>query len=47
MVYNQTQQETSYLIPNTQYIIKVDPKIKGYTYNDNANSIFVKTPISS
>ncbi|KAF0753286.1 Tyrosine-protein kinase receptor Tie-2, partial [Aphis craccivora] len=46
LVYNQTKKEISDLIPNTQYVIKVDPKIKGYTYEDYANIIFVKTPIS-
>lgn len=47
LVYNQTKKDISDLIPNTQYIIKVNPTIKGYTYDDNANIIFVKTPISS
>ncbi|KAL5235451.1 hypothetical protein ACI65C_002861 [Semiaphis heraclei] len=47
LVYNQTKREIWDLIPNTQYVIKVDPTIKGYTYNDNANTIFVKTPISN
>jgi len=47
LVYNQTKKVISDLIPNTQYIIKVNPIIKGYTYHDNANIIFVKTPISS
>jgi len=47
LVYNQTKKNISDLIPNTQYIIKVNPTIKGYTYHDNANIIFVKTKISS
>lgn len=34
------------LKPNTQYIIKIEPTIKGYSYNDNENVIFVKTSIS-
>ncbi|XP_060851896.1 uncharacterized protein LOC132930188 isoform X2 [Rhopalosiphum padi] len=46
LVYNKTRQEISNLIPNTQYIIKIDPKIKGYTYDDYSNMIYVKTPIS-
>ncbi|KAL5235450.1 hypothetical protein ACI65C_002860 [Semiaphis heraclei] len=46
LVYNQTKCEIRDLIPNTQYAIKVDPTIKGYTYNENANTIFVKTPLS-
>lgn len=45
-VYNQTRREIWNLIPNTQYVIKVDPTIEGYTYSDNANIVFVKTPIS-
>ncbi|KAL4119661.1 hypothetical protein QTP88_012455 [Uroleucon formosanum] len=47
LVYNQTQIEIWDLIPNTQYVIKVEPAIKGYTYDDNVNIIFVKTPISN
>lgn len=47
LVYNQTRIEIWDLIPNTQYVIKVEPTIKGYTYNDNTNIIFVKTPISN
>ncbi|CAI6376985.1 unnamed protein product [Macrosiphum euphorbiae] len=47
LAYNQTRIEILDLIPNTQYVVKVDPKIKGYTYNDNINIIFVKTPISN
>jgi len=46
LVYNQTKKEITDLIPNTQYVIKVNPEIKGYTYDDNANIIFIKTPIS-
>ncbi|XP_027837642.2 uncharacterized protein LOC114120057 [Aphis gossypii] len=46
LVYYYKRKEISDLIPNTQYVIKVDPKIQGYTYDDNANIIFVKTPIS-
>ncbi|XP_022174267.1 uncharacterized protein LOC111036533 isoform X2 [Myzus persicae] len=47
IVNNQTRQEILDLIPNTQYVLKVEPKITDYTYNDNENIIFVKTPISS
>lgn len=47
LVYNQTRRVIWDLIPNTQYIIKVEPTIKGYTYNDYENIIFVKTPISN
>ncbi|XP_001943393.2 uncharacterized protein LOC100166399 [Acyrthosiphon pisum] len=47
LVYNQTRREIWDLTPNTQYVIKVDPEIKGYTYNDYANVVFVKTPIST
>ncbi|XP_026805156.1 tenascin-like [Rhopalosiphum maidis] len=46
LVYNQTRQTISGLISNTQYVIKVEPKIKGYTYDDYSNMIYVKTPIS-
>jgi len=47
LVYNHTRREVWDLIPNTQYIVKVDPEIKGYSYNDYDNIVFVKTPISS
>ncbi|CAI6369742.1 unnamed protein product [Macrosiphum euphorbiae] len=47
LAYNQTRREIWDLIPNTQYVIKVDPEIKGYNYNDYANVVFVKTPIST
>ncbi|XP_060876579.1 uncharacterized protein LOC132949615 [Metopolophium dirhodum] len=47
LVYNQTRREIWDLIPNTQYVVKVDPEIKGYTYNDYANVVFLKTPIST
>ncbi|CAI6363846.1 unnamed protein product [Macrosiphum euphorbiae] len=47
LVYNQTRREIWDLIPNTQYVIKVDPEIKGYNYNNYANVVFVKTPIST
>ncbi|XP_026822080.1 LOW QUALITY PROTEIN: tenascin-like [Rhopalosiphum maidis] len=46
LVYNQTRQEISNLIPNAQYIIKVELTKKGYTYDDYSNMIYVKTPIS-
>ncbi|XP_025205629.1 uncharacterized protein LOC112601954, partial [Melanaphis sacchari] len=46
LVYNQTKGEIWDLIPNTQYVIKVDPLVKGYTYDNYTNMIFVKTPTS-
>lgn len=35
------------MIPNTRYVAKIDPEIKGYTYNDYVNFVFEKTPIAS
>lgn len=46
-VHNKMEREIWGLIPNTQYIFKIESTVKGYDYNDYENVIFVKTPTSS
>ncbi|KAL4091643.1 hypothetical protein QTP88_026302 [Uroleucon formosanum] len=47
LVFNQIRREIWDMIPNTRYVAKIDPEIKGYTYNDYVNFVFEKTPIAT
>lgn len=47
VVDNKTEYNILDLIPNTQYVIKVEPTTTDYTYGENENTIFVKTSTSS
>ncbi|XP_050432769.1 uncharacterized protein LOC126840846 [Adelges cooleyi] len=47
VIDNKTECNILDLIPNTQYIIKVEPITTGYTYGPNENTVFGKTTTST
>lgn len=46
-VYNKNNYAFENLVPNTQYVFKVEPMTKNYVYHTNENMIYAKTTATS